>query len=82
MSDIVDLFDRIQVLAQVDWRQANTLAADSGVIVKTREGTIGVLTGVTNMGCPEIRVNQRTDVWTHLQFAGVEATGHRWEAAR
>jgi hypothetical protein len=81
MNDSIALFEQIRVLAQVDWRQANTLAADSGVIVKTREGTIGVLTGVTSAGKPQIEIDQRSIVWTHLQFANVEATGHVWEVS-
>jgi hypothetical protein len=81
MNDSIALFGKILVLAAVDWEQANNLAVDSGLIVKSREGTVGVLTGVTHIGRPEIRVHQRTAVWTHLEFDEVTATGHRWEVS-
>lgn len=79
MSDTassLDVFNEIKVLAQVDHQQASILARQTNLIVKTREGYHGVLSGVDWLGNPKIEVDQYTRTWRHLKFTDIEATGY------
>ena len=76
----IALFDQIKALAEVDYRQANSLAQDSGLIVTTSHEGTGLLIGVDSDGFPRVSVKQRS--WDmNVAFSALKPTGYVWKEA-
>lgn len=80
MSDNIAMFEQIRALSEVSWEQADALAREHQLVVKTREGWFGVLTGVDFTALAEVEIEQRSRT-IKQGFAGLTATGHRHEVA-